>query len=174
MNDDDSNLKVNYHREGYIQRGPRSNEPLRRRRPPPLGYEDEDAGKTKFGMFEGALSVACSTSGVSSCSFAWGGWWRTPVLGCILNHSCRYGNHSHHHTILSAICTNGEVKSGGAYFLISRSLGPQFGGAYRILFSTANAIATLHLIGFAETLFGIYNGTAKGIPIPLPRVLRWC
>ena len=70
---------------------------------------------------------------------------------------------------LSAICTNGEVKSGGAYFLISRSLGPQFGGAIGILFSTANATAVaLHLIGFAETLFGIYNGTAKGIPYPPP------
>ena len=70
---------------------------------------------------------------------------------------------------LSAICTNGEVKSGGAYFLISRSLGPQFGGAIGILFSLANATAVaLHLIGFAETLFGIYNGTAKGVPYPPP------
>ena len=70
---------------------------------------------------------------------------------------------------LSAICTNGQVASGGAYFLISRSLGPQFGGAIGILFSLANATAVaLHLIGFAETLFGIYNGSARGIPYPPP------
>jgi solute carrier family 12 sodium/potassium/chloride transporter 2 len=53
----------------------------------------------------------------------------------------------------SAICTNGEVKGGGAYYLISRSLGPEFGGAIGIVFSFANAVAgAMYCIGFAETL----------------------
>ncbi|CAF0908848.1 unnamed protein product, partial [Didymodactylos carnosus] len=53
---------------------------------------------------------------------------------------------------MSAICTNGEVK-GGTYYLISRSLGPEFGGAIGLVFSFANAVAAaMYTIGFSETV----------------------
>ncbi len=54
---------------------------------------------------------------------------------------------------LSAIATNTRVKGGGAYYLISRSLGVEFGGAIGVVFYLAQAIAvSLYLIGFTEAL----------------------
>ncbi|XP_072372957.1 solute carrier family 12 member 2 isoform X2 [Scyliorhinus torazame] len=53
----------------------------------------------------------------------------------------------------SAITTNGFVRGGGAYYLISRSLGPEFGGAIGLIFAFANAVAVaMYVVGFAETV----------------------
>ena len=55
---------------------------------------------------------------------------------------------------LASISTNMRVKGGGAYFLISRSLGVEFGGVIAIFFYIAQAIAvTLYVIGFTEAVF---------------------
>jgi amino acid transporter len=58
---------------------------------------------------------------------------------------------------LSAIATNTRVKGGGAYYLISRSLGVEFGGAIGIVFFLAQAIAVaLYVVGFTEAFLAAF------------------
>ena len=54
---------------------------------------------------------------------------------------------------LSGISTNTRVRGGGAYFLISRSLGPEFGGAIGITLFLAQALSVpFYILGFAEAV----------------------
>ncbi|MBU1239517.1 amino acid permease [Myxococcota bacterium] len=57
---------------------------------------------------------------------------------------------------LSAIATNTDVRTGGVYFMISRTLGPDFGGAIGIMLFISQAISiAFYVIGFSEALFAI-------------------
>ena len=63
---------------------------------------------------------------------------------------------------LSAIATNTEVKGGGAYFLISRSLGAEFGGAIGTVFFLAQAISvSMYVLGFAEAFCSSIDGVDR-------------
>ncbi|MGH0138094.1 UNVERIFIED_CONTAM: hypothetical protein FKN15_008407 [Acipenser sinensis] len=76
---------------------------------------------------------------------------------------------------ISAISTNGKVKAGGTYFLISRSLGPELGGSIGLIFAFANAVAVaMHTVGFSETVRDLiieYSGSPLVDPISDIRII---
>ncbi len=57
---------------------------------------------------------------------------------------------------LSAIATNTEVRTGGVYYMISRTLGPDFGGAIGLTLFVSQAVSiAFYVIGFSEALFAV-------------------
>jgi len=65
---------------------------------------------------------------------------------------------------LSAVATNTRVGVGGAYFIISRSLGIEIGGAIGLpLFLSQAFSVTLYAFGLAESLRIVW----PGVPVPL-------
>jgi amino acid transporter len=60
---------------------------------------------------------------------------------------------------LSALSTNGSVRGGGVYYMVSRALGAEFGAVVGItLFLAQSAAVSLHLTGFGEAVGILEDG----------------
>ena len=77
---------------------------------------------------------------------------------------------------LSAIATNLKMRGGGPYFMISRVLGPDFGGSIGITLYFAQAVGVaFYVIGFNEALFEVITpliSTAYSEAMPFMEAYR--
>ena len=61
---------------------------------------------------------------------------------------------------LSAVATNRKVKGGGDYYLISRTLGVEFGGALGLILFAAQAVSVaFYAVGFGEGIASVVGGS---------------
>ena len=77
---------------------------------------------------------------------------------------------------LSAIASNTRIKGGGAYFLISRSLGVEFGGVIGVVLFFAQAVSvSMYIIGFTEAFVATFpnSGLSFGTIATIVNVLTF-
>lgn len=89
-----------------------------------------------------------------------GGLWQTLIILALANAISVLTTIS-----LSAIATSLTVKGGGDYFLISRTLGLEFGGAIGLVLFLAQSVSiAFYCIGFGEVISGILQVQAGYLP----------
>ena len=75
---------------------------------------------------------------------------------------------------ISAIASNGIVRGGGAYYLISRSLGPEFGGSIGVVFYLGFVFNTgLNAVGLVDVLFQTFGRQSGDWANVIPEGLWW-
>lgn len=104
-------------------------------KPPGGALEKTELAPNKLGTFEGVF-IPTTLNVLSILMFLRFGFilGQTGILGMFCLLTISYSVDLLTTLSVSAIATNGTVKGGGAYYMISRSLGPEFGGSIGLVF----------------------------------------
>lgn len=110
------------------------------------------AGRHQFGTFAGVFTPSILTIlgaiMYMRANFITGqaGVWQTFLILLLAQSIAIFSALS-----MSAVVTNMKVRGGGAYFMISRVLGPEFGGSIGIVYFLALALSVpFYILGFTE------------------------
>ncbi|KAJ2412297.1 hypothetical protein GGF41_006161, partial [Coemansia sp. RSA 2531] len=96
------------------------------------------------------------------------------IIGTIASFVCGYTVTTMTTLSISAISTNGTVKGGGPYYMLSRSLGPEFGGSIGLMFYAGTLLSgVLNAVAFVEPLLSNFGRTAGDITHTFPEGVHW-
>ncbi|KAJ2066981.1 hypothetical protein GGI08_001602 [Coemansia sp. S2] len=96
------------------------------------------------------------------------------IIGTIASFVCGYTVTTMTTLSISAISTNGTVKGGGPYYMLSRSLGPEFGGSIGLMFYAGTLLSgVLNAVAFVEPLLSNFGRTAGDITHTFPEGVYW-
>lgn len=149
-----------------------SNEPYKIR---PGAFPRPVGGTAKLGTFTGVF-VPVTLNVLSILMFLRFGFilGQTGTLGMLGMLGVCYAINLLTTMSISAIATNGTVRGGGAYYLISRSLGPEFGGSVGLVFYFGSVFSTsMNAVGLVDCLIVNFGTRAGSISHWLPHGYWW-
>jgi solute carrier family 12 (potassium/chloride transporters), member 9 len=129
----------------------------------PAALRTSDGGSQKLGMFSGVF-VPTSLNVLSILMFIRFGFilGQSGLVGMLVMLVAAYVINLVTTLSLSAVASNGTVRGGGAYYLISRSLGPEFGGAIGLVSYLGFVFNTgMNAVGLVDCVtynFGRHSG----------------
>ncbi|KAJ2807392.1 hypothetical protein H4R20_001308 [Coemansia guatemalensis] len=96
------------------------------------------------------------------------------IAGTVVSFACGFLVTTMTTLSISAISTNGTVKGGGPYYMLSRSLGPEFGGSIGLMFYAGTLLnAVLNTVAFVEPLLNNFGQVAGDVWHIFPEGTNW-